>query len=91
MGPRRESRLVRPPRTDTEILASADMAVLRGIDAGDVSRPRPGASPVFLVGGELVNLRRLAREDLCTSPIGGLPALLPRGLRLVQQSRRDAS
>lgn len=83
MGHRRTIRGLRP-RTDLEILDSSDIDVLRAIEAGEVSRPGKGVAPVFMVAEVLINLKNLAREDLCTSPIGGLPVLEPRGRRLLQ-------
>jgi hypothetical protein len=63
------------------------MELLRAIEAGELTRARPGASPVFMLGEIPVTLRRLEREDLCTSPIGGLPVLQDRGRRLLQVLR----
>lgn len=84
----RENRGPRP-RTDLEILDSADMEVLRAVEAGAVTRLRPGASPVFMLRDQPVMLRRLEREDLCTAPIGGLPVILPRGQRLLAVARGE--
>src|SRR3954465_6790535 len=78
------------PRGDREILAdNFDMALLRAVEAGQVIRASRSAVAAYLLGGQPVALKHLAREDLLYAPIGGPPVLAARGRRLLAVARGE--
>ena len=81
MGERRASRGL-PPRSDRRILDNADdVGLLEAIARGRV----------VVDATSRMQLRRLAREDLCLASFGaGVTAtLLPRGRRIVAAARGE--
>jgi hypothetical protein len=78
------------PRSDLEILADDfDVAMLRAVEAGHVVRASGSAVATYLLGGQPVALKHLAREDLLYAPIGGPPVLAARGRRLLAVTRGE--
>lgn len=78
------------PRSDREILADDfDMALLCAVEAGQVSRASGSAVAAYLLGGQPVGLKHLAREDLLYAPIGGPPVLAARDRRLLAVARGE--
>ncbi len=81
MGHRRTSRGL-PPRTDYQIVSQAhDVAMLEAIGRGRVTVDPENH----------MQLKRLAREDLCLAGFasGTSVTLLPRGLRIVGIARGE--
>jgi hypothetical protein len=78
-------------RTDAQILASGDMALLAAVAAGRVSRQSGGLNAPYLLAIDSLrmDLRRLAREELVYAPISGSPTLQPRGERLLLVARGE--
>jgi hypothetical protein len=77
-------------RTDRDIVQHEDtMLLLQAVAAGRISRDRPGAGAAFVLHGDVVPLRALAREDLIYAPIAGPPTLAPRGARLLAAWRGE--
>ena len=65
------------------------MLLLQAVAGGRVTRASRGANAAFVLHGDVVALRGLAREDLLFAPIGGAPVLAPRGARLLAAWRGE--
>lgn len=65
------------------------MLLLQAVAAGRIARDRAGAGAAFVLHGDVVPLRALAREDLIYAPIAGPPTLAPRGARLLAAWRGE--
>ena len=82
--------------TDLQILRhDGDMALVLAVARGEPTRAGGSPGSPWLLAGESVrmDLRRLAREDVLTAPMGGHtpPALLPRGQRLLEMFRGEVA